>query len=226
MIEPWMPGIERIETAAFGGRPYGVTDGEMHAEAVVNHVMEGWLSTMIAWAHERPFHHDKGYHFGLGVDGRIVQFSPIDTPAWHAGRRDDGKGGNPLAPPTWPLHDDSPINAGGRTVAIAREGMSAQPWTPEQLDASVRITTWVLAQHGLKPTPETIIGHSELNPATRAHDPGGGWDKNEIIAALLPPLLPPTLTRSQRMWAVFSNGSVPMRVDGEYGVYEFRRRIP
>ncbi|KKK58048.1 hypothetical protein LCGC14_3048390, partial [marine sediment metagenome] len=62
----WLSGVERHETAAQGG--YGNVQGAMQATAVVHHVMEGWLSTMVRWAEERPVHHQASYHFGIGMD--------------------------------------------------------------------------------------------------------------------------------------------------------------
>lgn len=170
----WMSGVERHETAAQGG--YGVPSGQMEATAVCVHVMEGWLSTMIRWSEERPVHHQASYHFGLGMDGRIVQFVPIDTPAWHAGRRDD-------TDPTWPLWDRN-RNPGGHTVAVAREGFHDKLWTPEQTEAAIRVTAWIMGEHEITPSAETLIGHYELNPVTRAQDPGGDWDKAAMLAAI------------------------------------------
>ena len=213
-MDRWMPGVERVETAAQGG--YGVSRGAMRATAVVHHVMEGWLSTMIRWAQERPVHHETSYHFGLGLDGRIVQFVPIDTPAWHAGRRDTRN-------PTWPLWDVR-RNPGGHTVAVAREGFHGDPWTPEQIEAAVSVTAWIMEQHTIEPAVETLIGHYELNPLTRAHDPGGGWDKDAMFAAIEPDELPPKLSRMDAFLAVWRNGARGVRVEGGRDVYEFRKR--
>lgn len=215
-MERWMPGAERHETAAQGG--YGVAQGEMQATAVVMHVMEGWLSTMVRWAEERPAFHQASYHLGLGLDGRIVQFVPIDNPAWHAGRRDDGVN------PTWPLWEPS-RNPGGHTVAIAREGFAKDPWTPEQLEAAPKVIAWAMEQHGIEPSRETLIGHYELNPITRAHDPGH-WDKDRMLdeIARASSGLPEPLSRIEGFMAVWRNGSTPVRVEGNRDVYEFTRR--
>ncbi len=213
----WLPGVERHETAAQGG--YGVPSRGMVATAVVHHVMEGWLSTMVRWAQERPAHHQASYHFGIGMDGRIVQFVPIDTPAWHAGRRDDGVN------PTWSLWDRS-RNPGGHTVAVAREGFHNNSWTLEQIDAAIRVTAWVMNEHGITPSIETLIGHYELNPVTRANDPGGGWDKDRMLdeISVANSGLPPVLSRRDALWAVYRNGATPVRVEGQRDVYEFQTR--
>lgn len=189
---PWMPGVERAETAARGGYG-GVDPGRMRARAICLHVVEGWVSTMKMWAKERPAHHYASYHFVIGMDGHIVQFLPIGDQAWHAGRRDyvDASGrlvasdvpGARLVEPTWPLWDPS-VNPGGETVAIAREGFSVNSWTPEQLDSAILIASWVMEEHGIIPSSETLIGHSELNPASRSRDPGGEWDKERMISLI------------------------------------------
>ncbi len=229
----WMPGVERHETAAQGG--YGVARDQMRATAVVMHVMEGWLSTMIRWSQERPVFHEASYTVGLGLDGRIVQFVPIDNPAWHAGRRDyvDAQGrsvkrsdsGARLLEPTWPLWEPS-RNPGGHTVAIAREGFAKNPWTPEQLEAAPKVIAWAMEQHDIIPSRETLIGHYELNSITRANDPGGNWDKDRMLdeIARASSGLPDPLSRVEAMWAVYRNGSTPVRVEGGRDVFEFSRR--
>jgi N-acetyl-anhydromuramyl-L-alanine amidase AmpD len=201
-MDRWMPGAVRVETAAQGG--YGVAPGEMRATAIVHHVMEGWLSTMIQWAQERPPHHEASYHFGIGVDGRIVQFVPLDDPAWHVGRRDEGND------PTWTLWDPR-RNPGGHTIGVAREGFHADPWTPQQIEAAIAITAWAMRRHEIEPSTETLIGHFELNPVTRAQDPGGGWDRDAMLAAIRSDALPeiPAPMQPPEVWRVLADAFAP-----------------
>lgn len=67
-------------------------------------------------------------HFGIGCDGRIVQW--IDTMAqadatYQANRRADATG----------------------AIAVSTEGLASQPWTDAQLDALVRLHVWLMRTH-------------------------------------------------------------------------------
>jgi N-acetyl-anhydromuramyl-L-alanine amidase AmpD len=192
MSETWMPGIERAETAAKGG--YGIVDGAMQPTATVHHVMEGYLSTMRLWAAERPAHHQASYHFGLGLDGSVVQFVPIFTAAWHSGRLDK-------TPPTWPGWKDG-TSPNAHTVSIAAEGFwnRSNTWNDAQVESAISVQRWINEQTGIESSPATVIGHCEIAPTSRANDPGPNWPKDSIIeksAAAGEAAPPPELTRAE-----------------------------
>ena len=168
MVE-WMPGVEHIETAAVGGA--------ITPRGVMSHVMQGWQSTMVRWARERPRVTRKSAHFTIGKQGRIVQHVPIRRQAWHAGRLDPG------APPVWPL---LPAGASPNDYAIGieHEGFSGEPWPESQVLATIRVHRWLFAELGFEPSEETVIGHYMTAPASRAADPGPGWPRARILDAL------------------------------------------
>jgi N-acetyl-anhydromuramyl-L-alanine amidase AmpD len=190
MAEAWMTGVERAETAARGG--YGITSGEMRPTGTIHHVMEGHLSTMRLWAAERPVHHQASYHFGLGLDGSVVQFVPIFTPAWHSGRLDK-------ALPTWAgWQDGTSVNS--HTVSVAAEGFWNRTWNSAQVESAISVQRWITEQTGIEPSAATIIGHREVAPTSRANDPGPNWPQDLIIeksteAGELAP--PPELTKAE-----------------------------
>ena len=165
----WMPGVEHIETAALGGA--------ITPRGVMSHVMQGWQSTMVRWARERPRVTRKSAHFTIGKQGRIVQHVPIRRQAWHAGRLDPG------APPVWPL---LPAGASPNDYAIGieHEGFSGEPWPEPQALATIRVHRWLFAELGLEPSEDTVIGHYMTAPASRAADPGPGWPRARILDAL------------------------------------------
>lgn len=220
----WLPGADRAPTAAKGG--YGVADGEMVPTATVWHVMQGHLSTMRLWAAERPAHHEASYHFGLGLNGDVVQFVPIFTPAWHAGRLDN-------VYPTWPGYRPD-MNPGGHTIGVAAEGFhdSSDVWNPVQLAAAVDIQRWIGDQTGMAPTVETVIGHREIAPVSRANDPGSKWPQLWLIQNATAGLLPPKLNLKRPRWATYAralmrmggNRVTPLRREARDDVYELRYR--
>ena len=201
MPQEWMPGVERAETAARGG--YGIASGKMKPTATVHHVMQGYLSTMRLWAAERPVHHQSSYHFGLGLDGSIVQFVPILTPAWHSGRLD-------ATPPSWSgWKDGTSVNA--HTISIAAEGFwnRRNVWNDSQVQSAISVQRWINEQTHLEPSSETIIGHRDIAPTTRANDPGDRWPRDRIIAESgVEDATPAELTRAE-MIAVFRDLLVP-----------------
>ena len=166
----WMPGVERIETAAMGGT--------IVPRGVMSHVMQGWQATMIRWARERPRATPKSAHFTIGRDGRIVQHVPIRRQAWHAGRLD------PDAPPQWSLLPPG-ANPNDHAVGIEHEGFSGEPWPEPQVEATISVHRWLFAELGLVPSEETVIGHFMTAPASRAADPGPTWPRDRILHALL-----------------------------------------
>lgn len=205
----WMPGVTRVETAARGG--YGIAPGAMVADTVVFHCIDGWLSTMLLWAAEDPVHHQVSYHFVLPLEGGIVQFVPIFTPAWHAGRLDD----TTQYPPTWTLWRPL-VSPNAHTIAIAAEGLhdAGNVWNKDQMAAAAEVQRWVSAETGFRATEETIIGHCEIAPYSRAHDPGPRWFRNAIIADASKPPLPLPLGRvaGMREWALAKMGMGGRRV--------------
>ncbi len=222
----WMAGATRVETAAKGG--YGIPDGAMVPDTVVWHCIQGWMSTMRLWASERPVHNQVSYHFVLGLDGEIVHFVPIFTPAWHAGRLDD----TTEYPPTWKLW--RPLESpNSHTIAVAAEGLSdaGNVWNKAQMAAAGEVQRWIGEETGIRPTKETIVGHREIAPKSRAHDPGPKWSKQAVIDAAQK-RLPPPLTLRNAGWASYGkallrmggNRLTPLRQDERFEYHEFRRR--
>ncbi len=183
----WAPFAEAIPTAAYGG--YGMAPGSMQPIAVMSHIMQGYQSTMIDWAEERPAEHQVSAHASISRAGRIVQHVSIYDPAWTAGV---------VREPTWPgLRSDSsgvPVNPNTYVVHIEHEGFSQLAlgtdyiyetrWPALMLEASVRFHAWVFAQLGIVADPLTVIGHYETNSVTRGNDPGSAWSKATVIGML------------------------------------------
>lgn len=236
----WMPSAERAETAAQGD-PAVVA---ITPVATCYHVMEGWLSTMRLWAAERPVHHEVSYHFGLGLDGMIVQFVPITAVAWHAGRLDwvDSAGrlvkvGTPGArfvPPTWSGYRPS-VNPNLYTIGVAAEGFSSSSnvWNPAQMRAAIEVQRWINEQTDMVSIETTVIGHNEIAPLSRPHDPGPRWSKAAIIEGSMVERVPARLSlRDPRTWpevawalaGYLGRRTTPVRVDGMWDEHLFRVR--
>ena len=232
----WLPGAERVPTAAYGYPD--LAPGAMQAIACMSHIMQGYQSTMIRWALERPFTTYKSAHFTIGRDGRVVQHIGIRDAAWCAGG---------VRSPTWALLPPG-LNPNRCVVALEHEGFSTvpneypydylysanQPWPEPMVEASIAVQAWVHGELGLTPSVDTIIGHRETDSVTRADDPGSAWPRGRIIAALAgeaPVELPPRLSpNAAATWVDFGNALVgqngrsliPIRYDGGMALYEYR----
>ncbi len=226
MTRGWLPGAERVPTLAKGG--YGVPEGAMVADTIVWHCIQGWMSTMKLWAMEDPVHNETSYHFVLPLEGGIVQFVDIFTPAWHAGRLDD----TTQYPPTWKLWRPL-VSPNSHTIAVAAEGLSdsGNVWNSAQMAAAGEVQRWIGEETGIRPTKETIIGHREIAPKSRAHDPGPRWSKAAIIEAAQKRLPPPLTYRNPR-WVAYGqalggydgNRVTPLRSDDRFDYHELRLR--
>lgn len=176
----WAPFAERIESAAVGG--------PIQPIAALSHIMQGAQATMIAWARERPAVTPVSAHFTIGKTGRIVQHVSIRRQAWHAGRLDIG------AAPTWRL-----LPPGGNpndfAVGIEHEGFSGEVWPELQIEATIRVHRWLFDELKLIPSTDTVIGHFETAPRSRAHDPGPTWPRGRILEALHADRAPVRLTQ-------------------------------
>lgn len=233
MAELWMPDVEQVRTEAKGHYP-----GVFTPRAVMSHIMQGYQSTMIRWAEERPYATAKSAHFTIGRAGRIVQHVAINEAAWTAGR---------LVEPVWKLlsYDTSPNM---QFIGIEHEGFSvppsgygydyvydvATPWPPEMVDATIRVHEWVMRELGLVPNHNTVIGHRATDTISRANDPGSAWPQDEIVGALVDSLTDhgPIATLSvEELLAMAADTlgigrsgpvikQVPERRDGDFDVIE------
>src|SRR5688572_809952 len=116
MADPtgWMPDVEQIPTQEWG-YPDVAEDG-MYPQAVMHHLMQGYIGTMVGWA--QNCNGGKSAHFLVGRDGRIVQTVSIWNPAWHAGDVNN---------PSWQLMSQFGTNPNKFTVGIEQEGFSISP---------------------------------------------------------------------------------------------------
>ena len=198
-MELWYPGATRIATLA-AGRPMA------SADAVIVHIMQGYRSTMDDWARLRGKPGDadgapkQSTHFAIDRAGGIAQYIPINLRAWSAGRLDPGR------QPTWSKYLPKGGNPNARLMAIECEGFSAppsygydyiygnsHPWPDALLASLAEVSAWGLYQFGLEANDGTLIGHYEIAPVSRAHDPGPAfpWDAfRERVASELAKLAP------------------------------------
>jgi hypothetical protein len=202
-----MPGVEHVPVT--WERPSWITnmDGKMKPVLIVDHVMQGWLTTMVNYALQRgPSLRKVTPHFNIGREGRTVQIESIFTPGIHASALNIPTAKRVLA------RVQMLYGTSFYSVGIEHEGFSAplagvtdagagkdalwtraNPWPEAMVQASIRAHRWVLDQCPEMggASRESIIGHYEVDARNRAGDPASAaerdvWPVERIIAALAP----------------------------------------
>lgn len=113
--------------------------------------------------------HGSSAHLVVGQDATIIQAVLLSDIAWHA-------------------HSANTTSVGiehcARTPGSFSKTDPGMPPTAAQLEASAKLTAWLLAQCGLPADRCTIVGHAEADPETTHADcpTGCGLDLNAYAA--------------------------------------------
>ncbi len=134
--------------------------------AIVNHVAEGSLANVDAW-----FNNPKSRvssHFCVGKQGEIHQYVSTPDMAWANGpvARPD------LSIPWLAEAVERGINPNHLTIAIEREGFSAEVPSERQYQSLLALHRYCLSTYGIPATRERIIGHYQIDSISRAGCPG------------------------------------------------------
>jgi hypothetical protein len=192
-MDAWYPGAEKIPSAAFWP---GMDPAFLHYSALMVHIMQGYQTTLDAWARQRPPVVEKSAHVSINRAGRTVQYVALGSRSWTAGS---------ACAPTWPLIAPSqrpgavPQRSMNHTVFnVECEGFSkppttygydyvydaARPWPEPLLASLVAVGVWFFRQTGLAPDPIRIIGHRDTDSCTRADDPGWAFPMAAVQARI------------------------------------------
>ena len=183
----WMPGIEHVPIAWALPDWIRQREGKMAPVAIVDHIMQGYQSTVITWATNGQSKIIT--HFSIGRDGRKVQHCSVFTPGIHASSLI-----NPVARVALAL--GAPVRgANTYTIGKEHEGCSerprgysvpdemiwsrANPWPEPMVRSSLDIDRWCFsAVPSLgQPSRDSIIGHYEIDARNRPNDPATAADR-------------------------------------------------
>lgn len=147
---------------------------------IVWHIAEGTYNGTISW--EKNPASETSSHYVLGKDGKISQLVDLTKAAWTQGK---------IAKPTHPYVKAHPgVNPNLYCISIECEGFwkdTKGKLTDKQLAAAVELTKHIVNEvkriYGITiPIDrEHIIGHCEINSASRSHCPGELFPFNELI---------------------------------------------
>ncbi|HIE95199.1 MAG TPA: hypothetical protein EYQ83_20925, partial [Acidobacteria bacterium] len=143
----------------FDSRANGIGD----IERVVLHTTEGSYAGAVSWF--RDSSSDVSSHYVIRKsDGEITRMVDDDDRAWHACRNNTD------------------------TVGIEHEGASSNPstWTPAMLDASARLTAWLVNEYSIPIDRQHIVGHGEIQPSNCSgrSDPGAHFPWDDYMVAV------------------------------------------
>lgn len=176
---------------------FGKLRGGVRPEAVVLHIAEGTIAGMDAWFNNAAA--GVSAHFGVGKDGRVHQYVSVDDTAFANGIIEEGH--------TARLIDENPgLNPNAWSCSIEHEGFTGETLTPEQWEASTRLTAWLFAAHllaggatGVQVDRDHILRHADITPRTRARCPGWPESYHEGYIAQVQRLLAPEPDRTREL---------------------------
>jgi len=154
-------------------------------KAVVLHIAEGSYEAAISWLESSKS--AASAHFVIAKDGRVAQLVSIDDTAWGNGLsykngiwltpNDPGQPANP----TW-TGLMAGINPNHYTISVEHEGYDKEKWTPAMYDANLKLLRWIRGEVNMNYVlHDSLIGHYELDSATRKYCPGPNveWQRME-----------------------------------------------
>jgi peptidoglycan hydrolase-like protein with peptidoglycan-binding domain len=147
-------------------------------EAIVIHIICGSLES--ATAQFADSQTQVSAHYGVGRDGRVLQFVEEEDTAFHAGI---------VVSPTWKRIKGG-LNPNLYTIGIEHEGQPTDDWTATQYEASAELVAEIAARWQIPLDEDHIVLHREIRASKTC--PGEKFDRAELIrcASQLPPVAP------------------------------------
>lgn len=146
-------------------------------EAIVIHVICGSLKSCVN--HFLDPHSSVSAHYGVGRDGRVLQFVEEEDTAFHAGV---------IVSPTWRLIKGGK-NPNFYTIGIEHEGQPDQEWTNAQYTACAELVNEIAARWNIPLDSDHIVLHREIRASKTC--PGSKFDRNELLRRIQAGSQPP-----------------------------------
>lgn len=161
--------------------------GNKGRDAVVMHVAEGNMSSMINWFQGGSA---ATAHFGIGPDGALYQFVSAHDSAfgngasYRSGRWHDPTGR--AVRPAWAGLRASGENPNWYTISVEHAGYYQDTWSDAMDATNTKLLIWLAEQFpNLAPyvPGKSLIGHCDISPVERKNCPGPHVDYGRIAAA-------------------------------------------
>ena len=139
--------------------------GQNRPVAVVLHVMQGWMTTVLSWT--RLGYPHASWHFSVARDGRVYQHLDFADGGYHAGITDAQAASRP---PLWRLWRGRGVNVNHYTIGVEHEGFAGEPFTPAQAAASRDLCRWLAAELGIPLDRDHFPPHAAIDTVNRVND--------------------------------------------------------
>ncbi len=176
----WYPKAERVPWKYQSAEGPTYFKGMNQPEAVVLHVMQGWLTTARVWAANGHF--GASWHFSVGKDGTVLQHLEFGDGGYHAGVR--------YATVPWPLYRGPGTNVNNYTIGIEHEGFSGTQFTSAQMEASRDLCRWLADELDIPIDRDHFTHHGSIDPINRANDFNTPELRDEFYAYLMEEPMP------------------------------------
>lgn len=148
--------------------------------AICDHIMQGYIPG--SYARFNNPNEEVSAHFGVGINGQVVQFVDMGRSAWANGILEQGWD-QTIKWLSETVKQKLRINT--RTISIEHEGQPGETMPEPQYQATLAlhkyiITTWPT----IKPDRQHIIGHNQITPQSRAHCPSDAFPFDRLITDL------------------------------------------
>src|SRR3990167_5500656 len=145
-------------------------------EIIVLHISSGSLASCISWF-QNPASQVSA-HYIVGLDGSVVQFVKDEDTSWAQGK---------VSAPTFKLYKQG-VNPNAYCLSIENEGQDLSRAREAQLNALVGLIASLGAKWNIPLDRNHIIGHYEINSATRPNCPATDKSIIDKIVARLQPI--------------------------------------
>ena len=139
--------------------------------AIVNHITAGNFPGCLVWM-QNPVAKASA-HYLVTRAGRILHLVKDEDTAYHAGE---------VKKPNWLLYKRT--NPNRSTLGIEHEGFDGT-LTEEQYQATLWLHRYLLAEWGIEPSYDTIIGHYRIDSVNRANCPGPKFPWERLLSDLI-----------------------------------------
>ena len=159
--------------------------GTCEPEAIVIHVTgPGSMAGMRSWF-KNPASQVSA-HFGIGKQGELDQYVPLEASAWHAGILNRPNLANPLIA-RWVAEGINPNRCHvGIELLLGgpAEPLVEYPLMEAQLDA---LLVWLSGTLGIPLDRTHVIGHYEIDAVSRSTDPRCCVSIDDVLAGIVAP---------------------------------------
>lgn len=141
--------------------------------AVCNHIIAGTLGSADNWFQNSSS--EASTHFGIGKNGRIIQWVSTSDAAWGNGRLN-----KPDTTVPWVTKAQREgINPNNLTVSIEHEGQTGEPFTEQMYHSTLALHKYLISKFNIPIDRHHIVGHYQLDSVERPFCPGSGlpWDR-------------------------------------------------